>query len=168
MSKNVLMFYAPCILAATMGEADDDGNREEFAAEATISDIKLLTADLRQFTKTSVLVQDAANFRGELESNVSHVVLLGPDDEKCLQRVAEAYSEAEVEVSSIENFKEDWGGGAETDGDGVFEKQGLSDLKARATELGVNFPSNIGMAKLADRVLEAEQALKDAEGDKNE
>lgn len=93
------------------------------------------------------------------EGDVERVFIIGDDaeDEFCAA-VRQAYEAVGVEVVAHELHQPE----APVSNPSAPEQSTLTELKARATELGLNFASNIGEAALRARV---EAAEKSKEGD---
>ena len=166
--KTILIYYAASMfasastLAAPQGEGDVEGNAVELP---TFADLKSTTARLRAAGKNSVMLRDATMFDGLPETNVHAVVVLGNPNNA--EQIAEAYAAVEVEVAGVDDLQSLQDGLPEEGEQPAPEEQDINVLKARATELDITFPQNIGVERLKVKIAEAEAALAadDSSGD---
>lgn len=148
-----IIFYNPAVLVAAEG-ADH--------AEATLDDIRATAAAVRGATNGSAFLRDASHFNGNLERHneelPNRVLLLGPDG-GFFNAVRQAFEAVEVPVEDLALHE------AKAPGEGQAPEKpatdALSILKARATELGLNFNPNIGEATLRARVEAKEKEIAD-------
>ena len=152
-----ITYYSPLLLVATGEEA----------AHATIPEIKAFArraADERKGSK--MFLRDASMFNGNLErlggKYPDAVLLLGPDN-PAFDRIREAFKAVEVEVTQRDGLPAEEVPFPETEEDDEDDDEvtRLNLLKARATELGINFNPNIGYPTLAARVEAREKELAD-------
>lgn len=161
-----ILFYSVAILASAKGEAD-----------ATLDDIRATGKALSASTGAAVMLRDIDYFDGKLErpgdQYPEEILLLGPepDDEDddnegyVFNAVRQAYHEVGVSARHVSLHVE--GEESEKESDPTGDAMNVTEfdlLKARATELGIHFSSQIGEASLRGRVEAKEKELQDADG----
>lgn len=174
--KTFLIYYAASlvmpmsVVVASEGEGDVEGASETSIQEPpfTVADLKEVAATIRAETKHSVMLRDASLFDGVPEANVVGVIVLG--DVEHGDFIEKTYEAVEVKTRFLEDLEVLKGEMPEAADDDAPEVDELAALKARATELDIQFPSNIGLERLKTKVAEAEAALaaKEAEDDAND
>lgn len=162
-----VIFYNPAMLVPA----------EEGAAHATVDDIRA-TAKALSKSGTAHFLRDVVQFDGFLERVGDElpgaVLFLGtsgfdlPDHVAAkFDAVGQAFEEVEVEVRTVDlHSAEDEG--EEADGEEDDADAELAALKAKATELGINFNPNIKAETLAKRIAVEEEAAAKADAAKEE
>lgn len=154
-----IIFYDPTLLVVS----------EEGVADATLDDIRATARFVSSESKDGALLRDASAFSGNLErvaGELPAAVLFliserAPDHiTAAFDRIDEAFSEVEVPVEEISIHAS---GNPSEDEDDAADNAAirLASLKARATELGVNFAPNIGEKALAARIVQEEARIAD-------
>jgi hypothetical protein len=167
--KTILIYYAASMfasastLATPQGEEDVEGT---VTGLASFADLKSITARIRTSGKNSVMLRDAAMFDGLPEHNVHAVVVLGHPINSA--QIAEAYAQVEVQVTDVDDLESLQDGLPEEAKQPAPEELDINALKARATELDINFPQNIGVEKLKAKIADAEEAAAKAAGDSSD
>lgn len=120
----------------------------------TFDDIRAAREALSSTGIAELYLRSTDAFTGA-EAEVDRVFILAddPEDAHCIT-VRQAYEAVGVEVVAHDFHKPE----APVENSGAPEQSALTELKARATELGLNFASNIGEAALRARVEAAEKA----------
>lgn len=147
--SRIIIYYAMSSIALAEGE---DG--------LSLEKLKESRAALAHHSRGQVFLRDAAHFTdvelADDDNPITNVLLIGSSDD--FDTIVEAYEKIGVEVVRgplPDSFEEGEGKGDE-------EKSAPTDpmsiLKARATELGINFASNINQSVLQAKVDKAEAA----------
>lgn len=171
--KTYLIYFAASLVmpvavtVASEGEGDAEGALQTVVQDPpfTVEELKDCAATIRGATKASVLLRDASLFDGVPENDVVGVIVLG--DVPHGEFIEKTYAAAEVPTRFIEDIEVLKGEMPEEVDEELPEGDELSALKARATELDINFPSNIGLEKLKSKVEAAEAELAKAGEDES-
>jgi hypothetical protein len=151
-----ILFYSPAILMAAEGEV----------AHATLDDIRA-TGKALSTASSAVLLRDASRFNGGLErigeDYPEAVLLLGDEGDEVFEPIGQAFKEVDVPIEFVALHRPEESGEEEDDSE-VDPDDELAKLKARATELGLNFSSQIGEVALRGRVEAEEKRLADEAG----
>lgn len=143
-----ILFYSVAPLANAKGEV-----------HATLDDIRATGKAISVESGASVMLRDIDFFDGKLErpgDQYPHeILLLGPED--LFDDVRQAYDEVGVEARHVSLYVE----GEESETEDDSKGDALATLKARATELGIHFSSQIGEASLLGRVEAREKEFAD-------
>jgi hypothetical protein len=151
-----VVFYNPALINPS----------EEGETNATLDDIRATGEAIAAANEGTCYIRDVNYFTGNLELGPNgklpdSVFLLG-EDGGVFDAVRQAFEAVEVPVEETDLHQAE---ASSEDEDTSEGESPLNELKARATELGINFNPNIGEATLRKRVEAAEKEAEDNGGD---